>query len=146
MTECRRSFDESLLSGYVDHALGQQDEQRVRLHLERCTACQALVAELEELREVTLSSRFEVPPDDQWDETPRGGASRLFRGVGWLMTLIWFLGLAGFLGVEVWAESASMTERILLFGGALAFALLLLSALVDRWSTYADDRYRRVRR
>jgi len=146
MSECRRSFDESLLSGYVDGALGQQDEQRVRLHLEECAGCRALVGELEELREVTLSSRFEVPPDEQWDEAPRGGASRLFRGAGWLMTLIWLLGLAGFLAVELWAESASTLERALLFGGALGFALLFLSALVDRWSTYADDRYRRVRK
>lgn len=146
MTECRRGFDESLLSGYLDGALGQQDAQRVRLHLERCTDCQALVAELSELRDVTMSSRFELPPDDQWDETPRGGASRLFRGVGWLMTLVWLVGLSGFLAVELWADSASTVERVFLFGGALAFALLFLSALVDRWSTYAGDRYRRVRK
>jgi Putative zinc-finger len=146
MTECRRRFDESLLSGYLDGALGQQDEQRVRLHLERCADCQKLVAELEELRDVTLSSRFELPPDDQWDEAPRGGASRLFRGGGWLMALFWLVSLGGFLAVELWAESASTVERVLLFGGALAFALLFFSALVDRWSTYADDRYRRVRK
>ena len=36
---CGRTFDDALLSGYLDHALTQADEQRVRIHLEDCATC-----------------------------------------------------------------------------------------------------------
>ena len=69
---CGRTFDDALLSGYLDHALTQADEQRVRIHLEDCATCRMQMAQLAQLREVTMSTEFNVPSDDQWS----GGASR----------------------------------------------------------------------
>lgn len=146
MSECRRSFDESLLSGYLDEALGQADEQRVRLHLEDCAECRAQLAEMEELREVALTSRFELPPDDQWSETPRGGVSRLFRNLGWLFLAVWVAAITGFVAVELWNGEASAIQRLVVFGGASAVVLLFASVALDRWSTYRLDRYRGVRK
>jgi predicted anti-sigma-YlaC factor YlaD len=145
-TDCRRSFDESLLSGFLDNALGQQDEQRVRVHLEDCSSCRAQVAELRGLREVALSSRFELPSDDQWDEKPRGGVSRLFRDLGWLLLAVWIVGLAGYGVTEVWTGAASLLYRLMAFGGISAVALLFLSVAIDRWTSYPLDRYREVRK
>jgi len=145
-TECRRTFDDSLLSGYLDGALGQSEEQRVRLHLEDCVHCRAMLEEMKELREMTISTRFEMPTDDQWNEAPRGSLSRLFRGLGWLLSIAWVLSLVGFVAAEWWAGSAGTVERLLIFGGVSALAFLFLSILMDRWSTYRLDRYRGVRK
>ena len=69
---CGRTFDDALLSGYLDHALTQADEQRVRIHLEDCATCRMQVEQLAQLREVTMSTEFNVPADDHMV----GGATR----------------------------------------------------------------------
>jgi len=53
---CGRTFDETFLSGYLDRALVQGDEQRVRVHLEGCVSCRALLDELTSIRDATMSS------------------------------------------------------------------------------------------
>ena len=68
---CGRTFDEALLSGHLDGALVQGDEQRVRVHLEDCGTCRTLVEELAEVREATMSSTFNIPGDHEWSEAPR---------------------------------------------------------------------------
>ena len=81
--QCDRRFDEVLLTGYLDDALVQGDEQRVRVHLEDCTSCRTLVEELAAAREATMSSTFDTPRDHEWPEMPRTGASRLAHRLGW---------------------------------------------------------------
>ena len=93
---CGRTFDEALLSGYVDRALVQRDGQRVRLHLERCAECRAVVEDLIATREVTMTSTFEAPRDDEWPETPRTESSRLLVGLGWPLVTAWAVLLAGY--------------------------------------------------
>ena len=63
---CGRTFDEAFLSGYLDQALVQGDEQRVRVHLEDCVSCRALLEELASVRDATMSSTFDIPRDDEW--------------------------------------------------------------------------------
>lgn len=93
---CGRTFDETFLSGYLDRALVQGDEQRVRVHLKGCVSCRALLDELTSMRDATMSSTFELPRDEEWSETPRTGASRLLRGLGWrLMPGPWWSPASG---------------------------------------------------
>jgi len=141
---CGRRFAEELLSGWLDGALTQGDEQRVRLHLEDCTECRARVREMSELREVTMSTRFEVPADDQWDERPRGAVSRWSRGLGWLLLIVWIAAVAGYAAWQVVTGPESLLEKTLFFGGASGVVLLFLSILVDRLRTLPGDRYRGV--
>lgn len=140
-TSCRRPFDEALLSGYLDGALIQLDEQRVRLHLASCAQCRHELAELGELRDAARSTRF-VIPDLQWDERPRGGASRLLRGGGWLLFV-----------VAVATAVVLAARRVALFGGlagavtlaiCAGLALLLLSVLIDRLRVARTDPYNEV--
>ena len=141
-----RPFDETLLTGYLDGVLTQADDQQVRLHLEGCVDCRRLIDEMRETREATMTSRFELPADDQWDERPRGLASRLSRGVGWVLLLCWAVGMLGLLVGHLWSDAMPLTEKLLLFGGLSGGALLLLSVLIDRLKTIRDDPYRRVQR
>ena len=85
--QCGRTFDEVLLSGYLDDALVQGDEQRVRVHLEDCATCRTLVEELAAVREATMSSTFDIPRDHEWPEMPRTEASRLAHRLGWPLVI-----------------------------------------------------------
>jgi anti-sigma factor RsiW len=144
--KCGRSFDEALLTGYLDGVLTQANDQRVRLHLESCTDCRRLIDEMRETREATMTTRFELPADDQWNEAPRGLASRLSFGLGWSLLLIWAVGMLGLVVGHLWSEALPLTEKLLLFGGLSGGALLLLSVLIDRLKTMRNDPYRRVER
>ena len=143
---CGRSFDEELLTGYLDGVLTQADDQRVRLHLDGCDACGRLIEEMRETREATMTTRFELPTDDQWDEAPRGLASRLSFGLGWMLLLVWAIGILGLVVGHLWSESLSLTEKLVIFGGLTGGGLLLLSVLIDRLKTMGRDPYRRVQR
>jgi len=141
---CGRRFAEELLSGYLDDALTQGDDQRVRLHLEDCPNCRAQVEEMSKLREVTMSTRFVEPRDDQWDERPRGTASRLSRGVGWLLVVAWLAIVAGFAAWQFATSPEALTLKTFVFAGVLGVVLLFLSVVIDRVKAMKTDRYRGI--
>jgi predicted anti-sigma-YlaC factor YlaD len=143
---CPTTFDETLISGYLDGELTQADDQRVRLHLRRCDHCRRLFDEMTTIREAAMTTRFQMPADDQWNESPRGGVSWATRGVGWLMAVVWAVSITGFGLWHAWHGTQSLLERLLVFGGLSAFALLLISVVLDRISTWKTDRYRGVKR
>ena len=138
------NFDEAMLSGYLDGMLTQQETQRIRLHLEACASCRQAVDEMRTIREVTMTSTFSTPPDDQWDERPRGNISRLSFGLGWAIVIAWVVGLLGFALGQLWSGPESLTEKLLIFSAISGFALLLLSVLIDRIKRLGSDRYRRI--
>ena len=143
---CPHAFDHSLISGYLDHELRQADEQRVRLHLEDCSSCRGVYDELARLREATMTTRFTEPDDSQWDERPRGGASLSAFGLGWLTAIVWLIGLSGYALWQLWQEAANLMERLLVFGGLSAFALIFVSVLIDRLKSAKDDPYKEVQK
>ncbi len=143
---CGRTFDEAFLSGYLDQALVQGDEQRVRVHLEDCVSCRALLEDLASVRDATMSSTFDIPRDDEWSEAPRTGTSRLLRGLGWPLVTAWIVVVIGFGLWETWQDADNLFERLLLVGGLSGVSLLLISAFLDRRHAMQTDRYREVRK
>jgi|TARA_Y100000294_G_scaffold139966_1_gene133609 predicted anti-sigma-YlaC factor YlaD len=141
---CGRTFDEALLSGYLDGALVQGDEQRVRVHLEDCNTCRTLVEELAELRGATMSSTFNTPGDHEWSEAPRTEASRLIRGLGWPLVIVWAILVGTYAMWQGWLESENLIEQLILVGGVSGFAMLLLGILLDRLKAMRTDPYREV--
>jgi len=141
---CGRTFDEALLSGYVDRALVQRDEQRVRVHLEHCATCRAVVEDLRAVREATMTSEFLTPRDDEWSETPRTESSRMLVGLGWPLVTAWAVLMIGYALWEGWHETENFVERLLLVGGVTGFAMLFFGALLDRLKAVKTDRYREV--
>ena len=139
-------FNEALLTGHLDGVLTQQDTQRTRLHLETCASCRQVIDEMQSIREVTMTSTFSTPPDDQWDEQPRGNISRLSFGLGWAIVIAWVVGLLGFVLGQLWSGPESLTEKLLIFSAISGFALLLLSVLIDRIKRLESDRYRRIQK
>lgn len=143
---CESTFDESLLSGYVDSELTQVDNQRVHLHLEECAACRQLVDDLRQIREAAMTTQFPVPTDDEWREAPRSSGSRWIRRCGWILVLAWILAalslaVIGFVqGSAAWYEKAFIAALV---GGGL---LLFLSVVLDRLQALKSDRYGRVQK
>jgi anti-sigma factor RsiW len=145
-TKCPTSFDGALISGYLDQELTQADDQRVRVHLEGCAHCSALLGELEGMREVAMTTRFENPTDDQWNEAPAGGASLAARGLGWIMAVVWIVAVTGFGLWHAATGPESLLEKLFVFGGISAVVLLFLSVLFDRLQRAKTDRYREVQK
>jgi len=141
---CPNAFDETLISGHLDGELTQAAEQRVRIHLEDCGRCRTLLDELRAMREATMSTEFSTPGDSQWDERPHGGVSLLARGVGWFFAVVWAIAFTAYALWQFWQGSADLVERLLVFGGLSAVALLFASVLLDRLSSARTDPYREV--
>ena len=143
-TTCAGGFDEALVSGLLDGVLAQGDRQRVRLHLESCDSCSTMFKEMAALRTAARTTRFGVPPDDQWDEKPRTLLSRVLRDLGLSIVVLWLLSSVGFLLASREGSNAEVLRW--LFGGSLIGWLCLLgSAFLDRSRTMAGDIYRRVK-
>lgn len=143
---CPTAFDQALLSGALDHELTQRDAQRVRLHLEDCAACRAVFAEMQQLREVTMTTRVDEPRDIQWDESPRTTVSAVSRRLGWLIALIWLAGTTGFALWQLAISPEDLAPKLIVFGGLFGGALLFASVLLDRLRDARTDRYRGVDR
>ena len=91
-----------------------------------------------------MSTEFSKPDDSQWDERPRGGASLLARGVGWIFFFDDTTTTEIYTLWQFWQGSANLMERLLVFGGLSAVALLFISVLLDRISSARTDPYREV--
>jgi hypothetical protein len=65
-------------------------------------------------------------------------------GVGWLILIVWAVGVAGFALGCVWQGTESLLEKLIVFGGASGGVLLFVSVLIDRLRIRKTDRYRRV--
>jgi len=143
---CPTGFDERLLTAYLDGELTQDDQQRVRIHVEDCPHCAALLEDLQRIREAAMNTTFATPPDEQWNEAPRTATSGALRRLGWWLVIPWVVVLGAYALYEAWLGAAGALERVLVFGGISALALLFLSVLLDRLRDARGDRYREVKR
>ncbi len=141
---CPANFDETLISGHFDGELTQAAEQKVRIHLEDCGHCRTVLGELRTMRETTLSTGFHTPEDSQWDERPKTSLSLFARGTGWIIAIVWTAFFASYALWQFWQGSANLVERLLVFGGLSAIALLFTSVLLDRMRVARTDPYREV--
>ncbi len=143
---CTRSFDEELISGYLDGALPQVQSQKVRLHVEDCGACRNLLGELRTLRETAMSTRFHGPADDEWPELPRTIPGRLSRKMGWVVLVAWLLVVTALALWRFLTQAGDPLEIFLALGLPGGLLLLFLSVLMDRLRELKTDRYRGVHR
>lgn len=147
MTEpTSHAVDETMLSGYLDGELTQAAAQKVRLHLEDCAECRRLYEEIETMRDATRTTPFVGPPDDLWDERPRGTLSRIARNVGWFLFGAGAMAALVMMLREIAVEEGDWLGLLLFFSVFGGMALVFLSVLIDRLKTRTTDKYREVKK
>lgn len=143
---CERSFDEALLSGYLDHALPQAEAQRIRVHIEDCAACQGLYEELVALREAARTTLFQEPEEAEWPELPKTRLSRFSRSLGWMVVVSWLIVISALALWRFFSQAGDPLEVFIVLGLPGGFVLLFVSVLLDRLRELKSDRYRGVHR
>jgi predicted anti-sigma-YlaC factor YlaD len=141
---CERSFDEVLLSGYLDDALTQAEAQRIRIHLEDCGVCRGLYDELSTLREAARTTAFQEPDDAAWPELPKTRVSRFSRSLGWLVVVSWLIVVSVLALWRFLSQAGDPLEVFIVLGLPGGFVLLFASVLLDRLRELKTDRYRGV--
>jgi len=137
-------FPQELLSGYLDEALTQQDEQRVRVQLEESASARRLLEELRIIREASMTTRTDASDDRQWGEVPKATASRWSKRAGFTLVLVWLAVISGLALWQIAIGSEAWWEKAAIFGGFAGVALLFFSVLQDRLRASRTDRYREV--
>ena len=146
-------FPEELLSGYLDGALTQQEEQQVRLHLERSPEARAMLEELAALRPGGAQHSVRA---GRGSPVERGAAHARLRdrdAAGYRAARARAVSVSPF--VLVWQAShapfgTEMKRGMIWWGAGLWLSglggalLVFLSVLGDRLSDRRHDRYRRV--
>lgn len=142
--KCQSDFEEAFLSGYIDRALTQQEQQKVRLHLEGCPTCHSWVTTMKDIRSASLETPFPTLSDQQWNEIPTSPTSSVIRNLGWVIFCSWFLAVLVFGLWEFTRSGAGVWEKSLVFAGFSGTSLLFISVLADRIHHLKTDRYRSV--
>ena len=145
-TTCTRSFDEALLSGYLDGALSHREAQKTRLHLEDCATCRTLLEELGAMREAARTTQLEEPDETAWPELPKTLGSRFTRSTGWMLLTAWTLVVSALALWRFVTSTGDPLEIFLVLGLPGAFFLLFVSVLLDRLHNLKTDRYRGIHR
>lgn len=146
MASCTRSFDEEMLSGYLDRALPQSEARKIRVHLEDCESCRALYNELKALREAARNTSFKEPDSEVWPELPKTRFGFFSRSLGWTLVVAWLVVTAVYALWRFFADTGDPLEIFLVLGLPGGFVLLFLSVLIDRLRELKTDRYRGVQR
>jgi anti-sigma factor RsiW len=138
--------DELLAMAYVDGELSSAG----RAELERRMAASAeLRREVSALKELELLARAAAPREPiehEWAALAREPLQRGTLGLGWILLVIGFLGLA-LLGLwKLCASAAPLALKLLVAATILGGALLLGATLRARLRTLPLDPYRKVQR
>lgn len=94
-----------------------------------------------------MTTEFQVSDDTGWDETPRSGVSRVCQYLGWMLAIVWAVGLVAVLIWQAATEGGSIRfDALLGLVPLVAVGLIILSALIDRFHTRKTDPYRKVQK
>lgn len=138
---------ETLLSGYIDDALTQQQRQTVDVHLGECELCRQEVQSLRHVREDLQMMRMDDPPRDDLDRIAAGVFERCFGALGWTAGIV---GAALLLGYALYEFITSPADAAIVKVGALTLMggglLLLGHKIAERRREFRTDRYKDVQR
>lgn len=136
---------EELLHGYLDKELLQFDEQRVRNHLDECSACSEKLAEYKKLKEDVAAMEYEMPAESEWDEHKPVMAVRVSRGIGWLLFCAATVILIVFGIYEFSVDPAvKAIEKIGVLALLLGVVFLFVSVAYERMIAAKSDKYTEV--
>jgi len=135
-----------LLSGYIDDELTQQESQRVKLHLDRCTDCSKELEEILLLQSRIGTATLSNVSQDKWRETMDDVTVKASRGIGWLLFIGGLLVAAGFAIFQflLIAGSLPLVAKVIVGGIYGGIFLVFISVLRQRLIERKTDRYKDV--
>lgn len=127
----------------LDGELPAERQAAVRAHLDACTECRRDFVIYQRMKGELQAMAMETGAGPSlWDAVSR----RLFRPTGWLLILAGAVALSAW-GVYSWITTPEELWTKLATGAVvIGFALLLLSAILDRVVALRTDRYREIER
>lgn len=106
---------------------------------------------LEQLKELTMMSKVQEPPREQWDNYWQSVYRRIERGVGWLLVSLGALVLTSW---GLWQAITSLLAdtdlplfiKLSLFSIGVGGLVLVFSVFREKLFTYRHDRFKEVER
>lgn len=138
-----------LLSGYVDQELTQQQEQRVRIHLDTCEACRRLHADLRNMKEQLRQLSWPISDEEMLVKLETDLFASGARNFGWLLLAAGalFAMVAGTVAFFLFLAAPGVPVLVKLFNGLIVIGglALFVSVVRERLLTYKKDKYRNVK-
>ena len=139
-----------LISGYLDDELTQQQQQRLALHLQQCTNCQAQFEQLQlmqhELKQSLSNEGAFMREDDRIQAHLNEPKSRGLRRLGWLLLILGSLPLLGYGLYQFWHDpEVPVWMKFSLSAVWLGGLVVFLSVLRQRLTERKTDRYNKVK-
>ena len=133
------------LSGYLDSELTQQERQRVDLHLADCQHCAGMLRDLEDLRERMGQSGLSRKYEDEWREGMDDLGVKLFRGIGWVLSIGAAVIIGGFIVLQFLTDPGiTGTWKFIIGAFYVGLLGLFISVLRQRLLERKTDRYKDV--
>ncbi len=137
---------QSLITGYLDGELSDEQRTALEIHLADCQGCQRELAEERELKAGLERVAFREPADDELERFWQSVYNRTERGLGWILFTVGAIALLSF-GVimligELFVDSeVSWIVKIGVVAVIAGAVLLFVSILRERLAVRKTDKY-----
>ncbi|MCO7227333.1 anti-sigma factor [Pleionea sp. CnH1-48] len=136
---------ETLLSGYIDGELTQQQSQKVHLHISSCDDCRKMLEELKQLKVNVGNMEKPAMPEEILDEIMQDAPARSMQTIGWFLLSVGCSFLVAFCGFHFFFSSDIPIFLKLIYSGIFGgLFFLFISVLRQRLIARKTDRYKGV--
>ncbi|NVJ51565.1 MAG: zf-HC2 domain-containing protein [Gammaproteobacteria bacterium] len=136
---------ETLISGYIDDELTQQQSQQVFIHIESCAKCQALYQELKQIQSGLAAMEQATMKDSEIQQLMSDKWATTSGALGWLLLIGSVSLIVGFIVVQFFAnDQLSLAMKLFISAPIAGVLFLLLSVLRQRLIARKNDRYKGV--
>jgi len=141
----------SLMMGYVDDELSDDDRATLEEHVKECAHCSSELEGFRKLKEVTEKMTIVSPEDRVWEDYWSGIYNRVERSIGWILFSIAGIVLLAYGGYKAAEEfiadpTVGLIVKVAVLVLIAGVAILFVSVLRERLYFWKTDRYRKVRR
>lgn len=137
---------ETLISGYLDGELTQQESQRVRLHVEDCERCNKVYKQLLSVKNQMKTLSYPKSDEQLLEELEKDMTSSLAEKAAWSLLVVAGVIAILFLGYSfIFDPAISVWIKILYGLFALGGISLFISVLRQRLISYKTDKYKKVK-
>ncbi len=137
---------QTLISGYIDQELTQQERQMVQVHLEDCDTCKTIYLDLLAIKNSIRQLEYPECEEAKMDKTLNEPTAKGLSIIGWIMLIIGMAALLIFQLFTFFSEPGiPIGIKLLVFLIEAGLLLLFISVLRQRLIARKTDKYRGVK-